>query len=277
MVLAVTLFSVLDAIAKLLAAHYPALLVGWGRYTSHVLLMLPLLPFYGGARVLRTARPTMQAVRGALLVAATLCMFTALRYVPLAEATAINFTAPLLVTALSAPLLGERIGWRRWAAVAVGFVGVLVITRPGQGGLHPAALLVLVTATCFALYQIVTRRLSHTDSAMTMMVYSGLVGAVAMSALLPLAWRPVGAADALKLAAMGLCGLLGHLLLTRALALAPASLLAPMAYLQIVGATVLGVALFDDFPDAVTIVGCAIIVASGLYVFVRERRLTQRR
>jgi drug/metabolite transporter (DMT)-like permease len=271
MVLAILLFTLMDSIAKTLTATYAVPQVVWGRYTFHLVVVLAWAPWLG-SELVRTRFPIMQVGRGLLLAFATLCMVTALSFIPLADAYTVTFVAPLLVTVLSIPMLGERVSWRRWSAVIAGFVGVLIVLRPGLGVMHWAAALPLVTATCFALYQILTRIVSRGvgESPFAMSFYLALVGTLTLSALAPFFWRPIAPWDWLWLFAMGAFGATGHLLLIRALTLAPASLLAPFTYSQIVGALAIGYWIFGDLPDGWTLVGCAVIVASGLFVFYRE-------
>jgi drug/metabolite transporter (DMT)-like permease len=269
---AMLLFTCMDTIGKSLTASYPVQQVVWGRYFFSFASMLVLIPRFGVVPLLRTRRPGLQIARGLLLAIATLCMITAISVIPLADAYAITFTAPLLVTLLSIPLLGERVGRRRLAAVFVGFVGVLIVIRPGLGDIEPAMLLPLITALCFALYQVVTSRVgAHPDeTALAMLFYVAVVGTAVMSALAPFVWQPVHAPDWGWMVATGALGTLGHLLLIRALALAPASLLQPFIYSQIVWALGIGYLMFDDLPDLWMLLGGAVIIGSGLFVLYRQ-------
>ena len=271
-ILAIGLFTVMDTIGKALMASYPVPQVVWARYFFQFGWMLLLIPRVGVIGLARTRRPGMNVARGLLLAVSTLFMFTAISFVPLADAYTITFTAPLLVTVFSIPLLGERVGWRRWSAVLVGFVGVLIVIRPGIGMAHWALALPLVTALGFAIYQILTRKVAGVagETSIAMLFHLAWIGAAVMSALVPFFWQKVGPLDWLPMAAMGALGGLGHLILIRALTIAPASLLAPFVYTQIAWALVLGYLVFGDLPDAWMLVGCAVIVASGLYVFYRE-------
>jgi drug/metabolite transporter (DMT)-like permease len=276
--LAIGLFAFMDTIGKSLMQHYPAPQVVWARYFFQCTLMLVMLPRLGVTGFLRTRRHGLQIGRGVLLLVATGCMYAAISVVPLADAYAITFTAPLLVTALSVPLLKERVGWRRWSAVVVGFVGVLIVIRPGFGEVPWQLLLPLVTAACFAVYQIFTRMIS-TDPAETpfvMLFYLAWVGALAMTLVVPFHWQPVAPLDWLWMAAIGGLGAAGHLILIRALVIAPASLIAPFTYSQIIWALILGYLVFGDLPDIWMLLGCTVIVASGLFVFYREAVLGKR-
>lgn len=271
-ILAIGLFTVMDTIGKGLTASYPVPQVVWARYFFQFGWMLLLIPRVGVIGLARTRRLGMNVARGLLLAVSTLFMFTAISLVPLADAYTITFTAPLLVTVFSIPLLGERVGWRRWSAVLVGFVGVLIVIRPGVGMPHWALALPLVTALGFAIYQILTRKVAGVagETSVAMLFYLAWIGAAVMTALVPFFWRTIAPLDWLPMAAMGALGGLGHLILIRALTIAPASLLAPFVYTQIAWALVLGYLVFGDVPDRWMLTGCAVIVASGLYVFYRE-------
>jgi drug/metabolite transporter (DMT)-like permease len=275
---AIGLFTTMDTIGKTLMADYPFQQVVWARYFFQCTLMLVMLPHLGIAGLLRTRRHALQIGRGLLLAVATLCMFGAISVVPLADAYAITFTAPLLVTALSVPLLKERVGWRRWSAVLVGFIGVLIVIRPGFGDAPWQLMLPLVTAACFALYQILTRLVSidPDETPFVMLFYVAWVGAAVMTLMVPFYWQPVALADWPWMVAMGGLGAIGHLILIRALVIAPASLIAPFTYSQIVWALIAGYLVFGDVPDGWMLVGCTVIVASGLFVFYREAVLGKR-
>jgi drug/metabolite transporter (DMT)-like permease len=234
--------------------------------------MLLLIPRLGIAGLLWTRRPGVHIARGLLLMVSTYCMIVAISIVPLADAYTITFTAPFLVTILSVPLLKERVGWRRWTAVLVGFAGVLIVFRPFAAPIHFAMLLPLITAACFALYQILTRKVSYDsrETAFMMLFYLAWVGTAVMSAIVPAYWQAVAPADWAWMVGMGALGAAGHLILIRALAITPASLLSPFIYSQIVWALGIGYLWFGDVPSIWMLAGCAVIVASGLYVFYRE-------
>jgi drug/metabolite transporter (DMT)-like permease len=199
--------------------------------------------------------------------------FTSVSFLPLADVTAIGFVAPLILTGLAHFVLAEKVGVRRWAAIFVGFCGVLVIIRPGFDVMHWAVFVVLAMAASNAVYQLATRMLAGVDSAQTTIFYTGIVGAIAFSLFVPFFWTPPSLAGWLSMMALGLFGGLGHYLLIQAFALAPASLLAPFTYTAIVWVTILGYLVFGDFPDAWTMAGAAIVIASGIYVFYREAYL----
>ena len=272
MLVATLLFTTMDSIGKSLTATYPVQQVIWARYFFQFALMLLLIPRLGIAGLLWTRRPGVHITRGLLLLIATGCMITAISIVPLADAYTITFTAPFLVTILSIPLLKERVGWRRWTAVLVGFAGVLIVFRPFAAPVHWAMLLPLITAGCFAVYQILTRKVSYDsrETAFMMLFYLAWVGTAVMSAIVPVYWQAVAACDWAWMIGMGALGAAGHLILIRALAITPASLLSPFIYSQIVWALGIGYLWFGDLPSIWMLIGCAVIVASGLYVFYRE-------
>lgn len=263
-----------DGVAKLLTADLHSLQIVWG-YCAVIFALL--LVFALGRRTplrrtLATRRRGTHFLRAGMLVATISALFWGLAYIPLADATAIAFMAPLFVTTLSGPMLGERIGAHRWVAVAAGFVGVVLIVRPQGGGLQWAVLLPLVSALFFALFQIMTRRLAATESTFTTLFYTGLGGMVWSSLLVPFVWRPMTATHLLVFAGIGALGVGAHLCMIRAFTAAEASLLAPFNYVKLVWAVAIGYLLFADVPGPAVLTGAAVIVASGLYVLVREGR-----
>ena len=271
-VLTTLCFVAMDTLAKALTQSYPVAQVVWARYIFHFLITVAVLG--AGRRLsLRTRRLKLQIFRSTLLIAATICFFTALAYMPLVEASVIAHAAPLVVTALSVPLLRETVGPWRWSAVAVGFIGVVIVVRPGLGVVHPAAFLVLGTAVCFALYQIATRRLSTTDSAHTTLLYTGITGAVATSLAVPFFWTAPDLTGWVLMVLTGAFGALSHFIFIKAHRWAPVSVLSPFLYTQLLWAVVAGLVFFGDFPDGWTIVGALVIAASGLFILVRERHL----
>jgi drug/metabolite transporter (DMT)-like permease len=269
---AVALFTCLDATAKFLSLYMTTLQVVWARYTGAFLFAFAVSNPLTRPGVISTRRPLLQIARSTLLLGSTWLNFLALRYLQLDEVMAIAFSTPFFVAALSGPLLGEWIGWRHWIAIAVGFVGVLVVTRPGFGDFHPAALLAVGAAICYAFYAITTRILARSDSNETTLFYSNVVGAAAMTPAVWFVW--VTPSDALVVALMILCGLLGslgHYLLIAGHRHAPAAVLSPFIYTQIVWVVALGYLVFDDLPNRWTLIGAAIVIASGLYILHRER------
>jgi len=272
MCFAVLCFAVMNTFTKeLRASDLPVTSIIWGRYFFHFALILVMFP-RRIPTLLQTEDTMLQIARSVLVLLATACMFIALGFMPLADAVAITFAGPLLIVALSALILRERVGPRRWAAVAAGFIGMLVIIRPGAGAFQLAALLPVAVAFFYALYQIITRLISHRSDPLNMLFYTALVGAVAMSLIVAFDWQTPTATQWLMLVAAGFLGGLGHYAIIKAYQRAEAALVAPFAYTEIVWATSLGFAVFGDFPDLFTFIGTAIIVASGVYVVHRERQ-----
>ena len=265
-------FAFLDSIAKLLSPTLPALQIIWARYAGNVLLVAVFINHRTYPGVLRTKKPKIQWIRSTLLLLSTSMNFIALRYLQLAETSAIAFTIPLWVALLSGPLLGETVGARRLAAIAIGFFGVLVITRPGLGMMHPAVLLSVFGTLCYALYAIATRHLAAYDSPQTTMVFSGLSGVVLLTPVLPFVWQtPQTVPEWAGLFGMGLFASFGHYCLILAHQRAPASILSPFTYTQLAWMIGLGYLLFGDLPDIWTLVGVSIVICSGLYLLSLER------
>jgi drug/metabolite transporter (DMT)-like permease len=262
---AVFMFSLMDSIAKYLGRAYLVPMLVWARYFMHFVFMLAVFAPRRGARMAHTRRLGLQVLRSLLLVACTAFFFSALRYMPLAEATAIGFISPLLVTALSGPLLGERVTRGQWVAVTAGFLGVLIIIRPGGGLLTPAALLPMGTAACYSLYQILTRKLSASDDPVVTLFYTALVGAAVTSAALPAYWVTPGWEHLALMLLLGTMGGISHYVLIKAFEGSAASVLAPFGYTQIVWVVLLGYFVFGDFPDAMGLAGIAVIIGCGLY------------
>ncbi len=269
---AVLLFAVLDSLSKYLSAFHSVVMLVWFRYAVHTLLLAGVLLPRRGLGLLRSKRPLLQGLRGLCLFATSMLFISGLRYLPLGEATAINFLAPLLVTVLAVPLLGERATRGQWVAVGAGFLGVLIIVRPGGGLMTPAMLFPLGSATCFGLYQLITRRIAGTDDAATTNLITGVIGTLGTSLLLPFFWETAPLGHILGMAALGVIGLSGHMLLTWAFLYASPVLLAPFSYGQILFAGLLGYLLFDHVPDAGALLGMAVIALSGLAVALRQRR-----
>ena len=273
MCLGVCMFPFLNTSAKLLTAHYPITEIIWARFAGHLLcVLIAFMPRRGWA-IFAAKRPFVQIARSFLLLASTSLFVSAIGHVPLATASAIGFTSPFIVTALSVPLLREPVGPRRWAAVGIGFIGALIVIRPHASPDSWAALLVLGSACCYGLYQVMTRKGGPHDSAATAIVYAALVGTVVMSFIVPFTFRlPAHGVDWLLFAALGVFGGFGHYFVVRGFQNASAAIIAPFGYIELVGATILGYFVFGNFPDGWTWVGIAIIVASGVYVAYRERR-----
>lgn len=270
MVGAIASFTVIDGCAKFLIGSVPPMMVVLARYSLSLVYVVGLM-WWTGALTLRSDHRSLQILRGILLFASTFLNFLALQYLRLDQTSAIFFSNPLWVCVLSPFLLGERIGPRRWAAVIAGFLGVLLIIRPGADGFHWAMLLSVTVAVIAALYQIITRRIGGRDPALVSLLLPSIVGtALAM----PLgianwhvpAWGLVGV-----MLLMGFAGGLGHHLLIKAHTLAPAPTLAPFVYTQIIWMIIVGYVVFGDVPDVHTLIGAGIVVSSGLYVYYREQ------
>ena len=270
---AVLCFTVLDATVKVLADRYPIPLLVWARYTVQLLVIFVwLLPRMGGD-LFRTPRLKMQLVRGAILPVSSLCFFSALKYLPLAEATAINYGTPILVILLAVVFLGEKMTRPRIALVLAGIAGMFLIVRPGSVVFQSAAMWALGSAVFYGTFQILTRILAGENSRV-LLLYPALVGTVMLTALLP--WLGIEFRMPLKDAAFigvaGLLGTFGHLLFILAFQRAPASALSPFTYMQLVFATIIGWVIFGNLPDVWTIAGMVVIGGSGLLITLHERR-----
>ena len=260
-------FPLLNATAKYLSQDYPTAEVIWARNLGHLIFVAALFMPRRGVRLFATQHLPFQLSRSFLLLGSTTLFFTALPFVPLTEMSAVSFTGPLMVAGLSVPILHERVGPGRWLAIATGFLGALIVIRPGGDIAHWASLLVLGSALCYAGYQVLTRIVGAADTAETSVSYSALVGTVVMCAVVPFFWKPPQDPGALALfCALGLFGGLGHYCVARAYQWGPASVLAPFNYAQLIGAVTLGYLIFGDVPGLWTWLGSALIAASGLYV-----------
>lgn len=266
------LLSSQDALAKTLTASYPLLLVVCLRYLAQNLLMLVVFAPRMGLDLVRTRRPLLQLARGLSLVGVTLLFYSGLRYIPLGEATAVIFLAPLVVVVLSVLWLKEAVSRGVWLAVGGGLLGVLLIVRPGGELFTPASLLPLAAAFCFGLYQLLTRRLSATDAPATSNFLTALVGTLGTGLLLPWTWQTPAPMDVLLMAALGGLAMTGHMLLTHAYRFASAASLAPFTYGQILIAAMIGVLVFGHLPDAWAVLGMAVIILSGAALAWSQRR-----
>ena len=271
---AVALFACLDTTAKYLNPHMSSLQIAWARYTSAFVLTLIVSNPLTHPALLRSKRLKLQITRSLLLVASTALNFIALRWLQLDEALSIIFTFPFIVAIVSGPMLGEWIGWRRWSAICVGFGGVLLITRPGFGGMHPAALITLVGTICYGFYAVITRIVSRVDSNQTSLFYANFIGALVMLPVIPFVWTtPESWPIALMMLGTGVLGSAGHFLLISGHRLAPAAVLSPFVYTQLIWVVILGYWVFDHVPNRWTLAGAAIVIGSGLYLLYRERKL----
>lgn len=268
-------FATQDAITKILADHYAATQILWIRFAVFAGFALLYTTRKKPLRAcLRSRIPWLQVGRSLLIVFEIGMFIMAIRYLSLVDIHALLATFPLMATAIAAIVLRERVGLRRWMAVAAGFIGVLIILRPGLGIVQPGAVLALMTAFLFASYQVVTRVVARYDDAETSTVYMALVGFAILSVITPFQWRPVPSEDWVLLIALSITATLGHMLLIKALEAAPASTLQPFNYTLLVFATIIGYLIFDTLPDVWTVIGAGIVVGSGLYTFLRERRHT---
>jgi drug/metabolite transporter (DMT)-like permease len=266
-------FAVLDGGAKWLVHSLPVVLVVWLRFLVHAVLSVALLAPQIARGALRSRRPGLQALRALSLPVMTGLNFWALQYLQLAETGAIQFSVPIIIALLAAPLLGERMDRARWAAIVVGFAGVLIIVRPGTQGFHPALLLSLATAFLYALFNLLTRRLAAHDSPETTQLWSAIGATLAIMPFALAVWQaPASATHWAVLVLIGAAGGLGHYLLALAHRHAPASVLAPFLYQQIVWMMLIGYLVFGDVPDREVVVGAAVVIASGAYLLYRERR-----
>jgi drug/metabolite transporter (DMT)-like permease len=269
---AVICFSGLDATAKWLNRSVDPLVTVWARYMSSVVLIAFVINPWTQPGFMKTRRLPLQLIRSFLVFFSTLCNFVALQYLQLVETLSIMFSTPLIVALLAGPILGEWVGSRRLMAIGVGFLGILIITRPGFGTTHPAALLSVLGTIAYSFYGITTRMLAASDSAATTTFYSSIAGIVLMMPLLPWIWTaPPSAMTWFLLVLTGVFGAVGHWLLILAHARAPAAILSPFIYTQIIWMLSLGYVLFGDWPDAWTFIGAGIVIASGLYLLYRER------
>lgn len=274
---ALVLFVAMDTLFKVLTDRYPVPQLAWARFVFSALAVWACFAVLTpGALPWRSRAPGLQAVRSLLLCGCTLFFSAALAFLPLADTTAVNFAAPLLTVALAALLLREQVGLRRWCGVALGLAGVLVAIRPpfitGAAALHPAYLLPLGSAVLFAFYQILTRRLAALDDPRTTILHTGLAATIATTLMLPFVWVPPSAADWMLLATIGLLGGASHGMLVLAYARAPASVLAPLSYSQLVWAGMAGFMVFGEVPDRWTLLGAGIILCGGLLTVWPGRR-----
>lgn len=269
---ALVLFTLLDSAAKYCSRYLPALEIAWVRFFVHALAAFVILRPWRNPSLYRTRRPIAHLIRAAFLFGSTVFNFMALRTLQLDQTTTIMFAAAFVVPALSGPVLGEWIGPRRWVAVAIGFIGVLVVLRPGTASFQPAMLYSLGAMMSYVGYILYTRHLTGTDSAEGMILVSGIVPALMLFPVaLPVAELPPSIPVTAALIATGLCGALGHWMLIHAQRVAPAPVLSPFLYTQLIWMTIAGYVFFGQLPDRFTLFGAAIIVASALYILYRER------
>jgi len=268
----VAIFAVNDVLSKYLTRFYPIALIVWARYAFHLLLISIVLGPRVGMRLVRTTRPGAQLLRALMLTAASLLIVSSFKYMPVAEASSIAFLAPIVVTVMSVIFLKERVQPARWIAVLCGFLGVLIIIRPGSDIFTWAMLLPMGNAVAFASYQIMTRRLSGVESPFASIFYPGLIGTLVLSTTLPYCWvMPQSGLHALAFVIIGMLNGLSHLTLIKAYEHAPASRLAPFSYSQLIWVALIGYVVFGDFPDTWSLLGIAILVTSGIYNVTHQR------
>ena len=265
-------FSSLDAAAKHLSSELPLLMVVWGRYLFHFLFVTLFFFRRASGNIIQTKRIKLQILRSIFIFCAGVTFWGALMFMPLTDCFVIAFTSPLLVTALSVPILGETVDVHRWGVVTVGLLGVLIVMRPGMGIVHLVSILPMITALFYASLQITTRILGQSDNALTTLFYSGVGGLILSSISVLFVWVPPSLEQWGIFALLGLLGTMGHYFMIKAFEFAPVSLLAPFDYTTLIWATILGFILFGDLPDTWTIAGAIIITSSGLYLMIHERR-----
>lgn len=278
LVFAQIFFAVLDTSAKWLSvAGIPVFEVVFVRYAIPVVVLLAVLLPTRGLSVLRTGNLKLEILRGLCLAGVTAALFTAMKYLPLTVTGALLFTMPLIVCALSVPLLGETVGWRRWIAIGVGFFGILIIVRPGTEAFHPASLLCLFGALCAALYGILTRKLAGIDSASTQTIYAALISMLCAAPFAFDDWTwPSDPPTWTALLLTGLAGLCAHQLMAVAHRFAPPSTLAPFSYVELIYLAFASWLVFGEPPDMWFYAGAPLIIGSGLYIWLRERAMSRR-
>ena len=270
--LSVTCFSVLNAMSKTLSAHYPVIEVIWARYFFAFVFMMAIFLPRSGRELFRIRRLDTQVVRGLLLFLSSYLYFHGIVHLPLSTAACISLTSPIIVTALSSRLLGEPVGGRRWAACGVGFVGALIVVRPGHAAFDWHVLLIVASTVSSAFYQIFSRRYGQTERPDASATVATIVGTLVAAPLLPFEWvTPAWGWDVALFVGMGVMAGVGHYFLTIAYSQAPAAVISPFNYAQLIGAAILGYFVFNDVPDLWTWVGAGVIISSGLYIGHRER------
>ena len=268
--LAWVMLPIMDGFAKYLSADMPVLQITWARYFFTVVFTLPVMLLFYRKQLVWTNKPKLQLIRGLILLCANIGFFYAISVISLAKALTLAFVAPLIVTAFSPMLLGEKVGVRRWTAVTVGFVGSLVVIRPGFVELNLASFAALGTGVMYGFYMIITRKLSTSDNPLLTLLLTGLVGLIAVSGVMPFIWVNPSISQWSMMASIGVFACIGHLFVILSLKYADASKLAPLSYFEIITNIIIGYYFFSDFPDNWTFLGLAIIVISGIYISRRE-------
>ena len=261
------------AVAKYLSAEIPIFQIIWARHCFTIILVLPILVFFFKKNFVWSEKPILQILRGLLLIAVNISFYYAVSKIPLAKALTLTFISPLVVTIFSSILLLEKVGIKRWSAVVVGFIGALIVIRPGYIPLDIGSLSALCAGIMYAFYLIVTRKLSVSDNSLLTLLITGIIGTLAMSLTIPFVWVTPTLDQWYLLSLIGIITVLGHFLIILSFKSAEASKLAPISYFEVVTNTIFGYFLFNHFPDNWTLVGLAVIISSGLFVFYRERKL----
>ena len=262
---------VMDGFAKHLSVDLPILQITWARYFFTVVFILPIMFFFFNKQLAVSDKPKLQILRGLILLFANICFFYSISVIELAKALTLAFIAPLIVTAFSPLLLGEKVGFRRWTAVVVGFIGSLVVIRPGFIEINLASLSALGTGFLYGFYLIITRKLSTSDNPLLTLLITGIVGAVLVSLIIPFYWVKPSMNQWSLMAGIGVFACIGHLFLILSLKYADASKLAPLGYTEIIPNILIGYYFFSEIPDNWTYLGLFIIVLSGLYISRREK------
>ena len=268
--LAWVMLPIMDGFAKYLSADLPVLQVTWARYFFTVAFTFPIMFFFYRNQLKWSDKPKLQFIRGLILLTANICFFYSISIISLAKALTLAFVAPLIVTAFSPIFLGEKVGVKRWSAVIIGFVGSLVVIRPGFVEINLASLAALGTGVMYGFYLIITRKLSTSDNPLLTLLLTGVVGAIIISTVMPFVWIAPNLNQWSMMAAIGIFACIGHLFLILSLKYADASKLAPFSYFEIITNIIIGYYFFSDFPDNWTFLGLFIIVISGFYISRRE-------
>ena len=269
-ILAWVMLPIMDGFAKYLSSDLPILQITWSRYFFTVVFILPIMFFFYNKQLVWTDKPKLQFIRGMILLCANICFFYAISIISLAKALTLAFIAPLIVTAFSPMMLGEKVGIRRWTAVVIGFIGSLVVIRPGFVEFNLASFAALGTGIMYGFYLIITRKLSTSDNPLLTLLLTGLVGAVIISCVVPFVWVKPTFNQWSMMAGIGMFACIGHLFLILSLKYADASKLAPFSYFEIITNIIIGFYFFNNFPDNWTFFGLFIIILSGIYISRRE-------
>jgi len=268
--LAWVMLPIMDGFAKYLSSDLPVLQITWARYFFTVAFTLPIMFFFFRKNLVWTDKPKLQLIRGLILLTANVCFFYSISIISLAKALTLAFIAPLIVTAFSPVFLGEKVGFRRWSAVLIGFIGSMVVIRPGFVEINLASLAALGTGVMYGFYLIITRKLSSSDNPLLTLLLTGVVGAIIISFVMPFVWIKPTLNQWSMMAAIGVFACIGHLFIILSLKYADASKLAPFSYFEIVTNIIIGYYFFSDFPDKWTFIGLFIIILSGIYISRRE-------